>query len=358
MKKNINLTLKATLPSITAVIAGLVLGWLLLFITNPVNSFGGLLTILTGGLTDGVGGIGNWLYAATPILMTGMAVGFSIKTGLFNIGASGQFTVGAFVAIYVGCTFTFLPPVIHSAVAILSGMIAGAFWGYISGAMKAYFKINEVISGIMLNYIAMLLVNLLVKKSIYNESLNRSSDVADSAMLRADLFDFILPGSKISIAFFIAVAAVLVIKFVLDKTTLGYELKITGKNPFASVYSGMKSTKNTIIAMSISGALAGLGGALMFLCDFGDHILVAENVLQQGFTGISVALLGMSNPVGIIAAALFIAHITIGGNYLQLYGYTPDVVNMIIAIIIFCGALVLPLRAILDRIFKKTEVQA
>lgn len=279
MKKNFSDNLKAVLPSLIAVLLGLLLGWFLLFITNPANSFGGILTILSGCLSDGVSGIGNFLYAATPILLTGMAVGFSIKTGLFNIGASGQFTVGAFAAIFVGCKFTFLPPVIHSIVAILCGILSGAFWGYISGALKAHFKINEVISGIMLNYIAMLLVNLLIKKSIYNESFNRSADIADSAMLKADLFDSFLPGSKVSIAFFIALAAVLIIRFVLNRTTLGYELKITGKNPLAGVYSGMKSTKNTIISMTVSGALAGLGGALMFLCDFGDHILVVENIL-------------------------------------------------------------------------------
>lgn len=344
------------LPSIIAILIGLLCGWYVMFVTNPVDSWGGIWTIIKGAFNAGRGSVGQLFYTAAPIVLTGMAVGFSIKTGLFNIGASGQFTVGAFAAILVGCKATALPAGIHCAAAILAGMTAGALWGFISGALKAYFGVNEIISGIMLNYTGMLLVNLLIKTFVYDSVFNRSADVAEGAQLSSGFTESFLPGSHLNLAFVFAVAAVIIIKIILDRTTLGYELKITGKNRFAGVYAGIDDKKSIILAMIISGALAGLGGALMYLCDFGDHIVVVEEVLPQGFSGISVALLGMCDPIGIIIAGLFISYITVGGNYLQLYSFTPEVVKMIIAIIVFCGALVLPIREIINsRMSKKSK---
>ena len=238
---------------------------------------------------------------------------------------------------------------------ILAGVLAGTLWGALSGALKAYFKVNEVISGIMLNYIGMLVGNMLIKKYAYNPAFNRSEDIPKEVMLGGGLLEKMLPGSRISIIFFISVAAVLAIKFILDRTTFGYELKLTGKNRYAGIYAGINDKKNIILAMAICGALSGLAGTLVYLSSFGDHILIVESVSQLGFTGISVALLGMSNPIGIIAAGLFIAHITVGGTYLQLFSYTPDVVNMIIGVIVFCGALVIPIRIFFEQLIKKRE---
>lgn len=345
-------------PSFIAVVIGIIVGWYILFVTNPVDSLAGIGTILLGGFNEGIAGIGNVLYTATPIILTGLSVGFGLKTGLFNIGASGQFTAGAFVAILAGVKLTFLPAGIHAVVAVLLGVIAGALWGGISGFLKAHFKVSEVISGIMLNYIAMLTVNMFIKSYIFDEAHNRSAAVANTAEILHNTFDFILPGSNISIIFIVALLVAVFIKIIMDKTTFGYELKTTGRNSFAAEASGCNTKKNTARALAISGALAGLGGALMFLSDFGDHIHVAENILQQGFTGISVALLGLADPIGIIIAGLFIAYITVGGNYLQLFSYTPDMVDMIIAVIVFCGALALPIKlAIKAKINRKKNVR-
>ena len=341
------------LPSIISVIIGLIAGWYLLFVTNPADSFLGMATILRGGFIDGISGLGTLLYAATPIILTGLSVGFSFKAGLFNIGATGQFTLGAIVAIIVGVKATFLPPVIHSVVAIIAGIIAGGIWGALSGFLKAKFQVNEVISGILLNYIAMLYTNILIKEYVYDSFHNRTLDVAKSAVIPNDLFDSFLPGSKISISFFVVLAVVIIMKIIIDRTVHGYEYKITGKNKFAGQYAGMNYQKNIIKSMLIAGMLSGFAGAIMYLSNFGDHILVIDELLLQGFAGISVALLGMSNPIGTLFASLFIAQLSIGGNYLQLLCYSPDVVDIIISIIVFCGALVYPIKVIINNIINK-----
>ncbi len=335
------------IPSFISIIIGLILGWYILFLNSPTDSFAGIKTILLGGFNEGIAGLGSVLYAATPIILTGLSVGFGMKTGLFNIGASGQFTAGAFTAIFIGVKCSFLPGILHAVIAVLAGTLAGAIWGALSGILKAYFKVSEVISGIMLNYIAMLLVNLLIKDYIYDESLNRSASVASTAEIPSGLLDFILPGSRVNIIFIIAVIIAVTVKLVIDKSTFGYSLKTTGRNSFAAQAAGIPTKSNRALTLAVSGALAGIGGALMFLCDYGDHILVNETVLQQGFTGISVAILGLSDPVGIILAGLLIAYLTVGGSYLQLFSYTPDIVDMIIAVIIFCGALVIPIQMIM-----------
>lgn len=343
------------LPSLISVCIGLVFGWYLLFLTKPADSLGGLGTILAGGFSDGPGGIGTWLYTATPIILTGMSVGFSIKTGLFNIGASGQFTAGACAAIVTACNFPTLPPFLHTLLAVLAGTLAGALWGALVGMLKALFGVSEVITGIMFNYIAMLLTNLIIKNCAYNSYFNRSADIPTNLLLSESLLGKIFPATKINVIFVIAVIVVLIIKFILDKTSLGYELKIIGKNRYAGIYAGINDKKSILCAMALAGALAGLGGTLMFMSNYGDHIVIVDTVMQQGFDGISVALLGMSSPIGIIIAGLFIAHITIGGSNLQLFSYTPDVVNMIVAIIVYCGALVIPIRAFIDNIERERE---
>lgn len=355
MKSDRKNKLIGILPSIISILIGLLCGWYIMFITKPADSLGGLGMIFAGGLSDGLPGIGNWLYTATPIILTGLSVAFSIKTGLFNIGASGQFTVGGFAAILTAYKLTGIPPVMITIIAMMAGILAGALWGVISGILKAYGSVNEIISGIMLNYVGMLLTNMLIKKFIYNSTFNRSADIPQQVMLGDSLLGRLLPGSRISIIFVIAIIVVLMIKFLLDKTMIGYEFRMIGRNRFAGIYAGIDDKKTVVLTMAICGALSGLGGTLVFLSSFGDHILVVENLLQQGFTGISVALLGMSNPLGVIAAGLFIAHITVGGNNLQLYSFTPDVVNMIVAIIVFCGALVIPVRIVIENSIKNKE---
>ncbi len=337
------------ISSIFAIILGLLVGYFILLFSNPEQAFGGFKTILTGALTDGRKGIGMVLYYATPIICTGLSVGFAFKTGLFNIGATGQFTVGAFASVVVGITASKLGSV-HWMVALFASVAAGALWALIPGLLKAYANINEVIAGIMTNYIGMYLVNWLVKdtKALFNMLENRSKPVAPTANIPKAGLDQILKGSYVNAGILIAIAAAIVIYIILDKTTFGYELKAVGFNRDASKYAGINEKKSIVWSMVISGALAGLGGGLFYLAGSGKYIEVVDELASAGFDGISVALLGLSHPIGILLAAIFIAYIKQGGFYLQLFEYSGEIIDIIIAVIIYFSAFSMIVRNVIS----------
>ena len=339
--------------SILAIFCGLLIGLIILLISNPSQAFPGFLQIIKGSFSNGVRGIDTMLYMSVPIIMTGLSVGFAFKTGLFNIGVTGQLTVGAFAAILVGVKVTFLPPSIHWLVAVLAAMLAGAIWGLVPGLLKAFLNVNEVISSIMMNYIGMYLVNMLVHKFLYDSLRNQSVGVKSSALLPTGFFNKIIPDTKMTIAIIIAIIFVILVHIIMNKTSFGYELKACGKNREATRYAGINAKRSIVLSMVIAGALAGIAGAMLYLAGTGKYWQVLDVLSPEGFQGISVALLGASNPIGILFAGLFIQHITIGGLSLQLYGFAPEVVDIIIASIIYCGALALLFRGILKRIAAK-----
>ncbi len=345
------------LASIMAIISGLLLGFIVLLISNPEQAVDGFLTILQGGFKDGASGIALSLYTAAPIIMTGLSVGFAFKTGLFNIGATGQFTMGAFVAIYIGVNWEFLGTM-HWVVAILGAMVAGAFWGLIPGLLKAYFNVNEVITSIMLNYIGMFLVNLLVKETIFDMVRNQSLPVKKSAVLPKWFLEDLFPDTNANVGILIAIFFAILMYIILNKTVFGYELKACGKNPFATKYAGINSKMNIVLSMTIAGALSGVGGAIIYLSGSGRYIQVVDVLATEGFSGISVALLGLSNPIGIIFSGLFIAHITVGGTNVQLFNFAREVIDIIIAIIIYCAALSLLFKHIIARVQNKKSKKA
>ncbi|MEG0641691.1 MAG: ABC transporter permease, partial [Clostridium sp.] len=311
--------INSILPSIFAIIAGLLFGVIILFITNSSQAGQGFLTILKGGFIDGMPGVGQVIYIAIPVIMTGLSVGFAFKTGLFNIGAPGQFTVGAYVAVYIGVNWTFLPASIHWIVAILGAMIAGGIWGLVPGVLKAYSNVNEVISSIMMNYIGMYMVNILVTKTIYDSVKNQSVPVLDSANIPKWGLDKVFPYEGINASVILVMVIVIIVYIILNKTTFGYELKACGFNKDASRYAGINSNRNIIMSMVIAGILSGIGGAMLYLSGSGKYIQVVDILAIEGFNGIPVALLGLSNPIGILFAGLFIGHITVGGFNLQLF---------------------------------------
>lgn len=340
--------------SVLAIIAGLLFGLLILLCSNPSQAFPGFLMILQGSFADGAFGIGQMFYVATPIIMTGLSVGFAFKTGLFNIGASGQFTMGAFVAVYIGVKWTWLPDQIHWVVAIIGAAAAGALWGLVPGLLKAIANVNEVISSIMMNYIGMYLVNILVVKNVYDQVKNQSKPVAQSANLpRAGLDQFL--GPNMTIGIFIAILFVVLIYILIEKTVFGYELKACGYNPFASKYAGINSKRNIVLSMVIAGALSGIGGSLLYLAGSGKYIQVLDVIAPEGFNGIFVALLGLSNPIGILFAGLFIAHITVGGYNLQLYNFVPEVIDIIISAIVYFGAFALLFKTIIRTLMTNSK---
>lgn len=368
MMQKIRKSLSSSSASLIAILMGLILGFIVLLISNPSNALRGLWTILLGGMNNGMKGMGQVLYFATPIIMTGLSVGFAFKTGMFNIGASGQLMIGGFAAIWVGVTWTWLPPEIHWLVAMLAGMLAGMGWGVIVGVFRAFFNVNEVITSIMLNYIGLYGVNYLIKNThLYDSLKNQTLDVAAGAVIpRAglDQIFYVLKGrfhdaSSVNAGIFIAIIFAILIYFVLQRTTFGYEIKASGFNRHASLYAGISVKKSIISSMAIAGGLSGVAGALMYLAPpNGMHIHVAEVLAAQGFNGIAVALLGMSNPIGIICSGLFIAHITVGGSYLQSLKYMKEIIDVIIGVIIYFSAFALFVRDFLGKSVKSRGLAA
>ncbi len=354
MMQKIRKSLSSSSASLIAILMGLVIGFIILLISNPANALRGLWTILQGGLNNGMKGMGQVLYYATPIIMTGLSVGFAFKTGMFNIGATGQLMVGGLASVWVGVSWTWLPPELHWLVAMLAGMVAGMGWGVIVGVFRAFFNVNEVITSIMLNYIGLYGVNFLVKNShLYDSLKNQTVDVAASAVIPKAGLDqvfFVLKGrfhdaSSVNAGIFIAIGFAILVYFLLHRTTFGYEIKASGFNRDASLYAGISVKKSIISSMAIAGGLSGVAGALMYLAPAnGMHIHVAEVLAAQGFNGIAVALLGMSNPIGIIFSGLFIAHITVGGSYLQSLKYMKEIIDVIIGVIIYFSAFALFVR--------------
>jgi simple sugar transport system permease protein len=345
-------SVSAVLSSLMAVVVGLLVGFLVLLFSNPAQATNGFIAILTGGFGD-MKSLGQVLYFGTPIIMTGLSVGFSMRTGLFNIGASGQFIVCAYAAIVVGVKCTFLPGPTHWIVALLAAMVAGAIWGALPGLLKAYTNVNEVISCIMMNYIGMYLVNFLITKTVFDSLKNQSARPPVSANVPKIGFDQIFrDGNNVSSAnsgILIAILMAVILYFVLERTSFGFELKACGFNRDAAHYAGINEKRSIVLSMVVAGAMAGLGGALLYLAGSGKGIDVIDVLAAEGFNGIPVSLLGLNNPIGIIISGLFIAYLTVGGFNMQLIDFAPQVIEIIIAIIIYFSAFALLLKGFLQR---------
>ena len=307
------------MSSIVAILIGLAFGFVILLISNPSQAVMGFGIILEGGFSTGAKGIGQVLYFATPLMLTGLSVGFAFKTGLFNIGASGQFIMGAFAAVFIGVKCTFLPAPFHWMLALLAATIVGGLWALIPGLLKAYCNVHEVIATIMMNYIGMYLCNMLVKLTVFDANKNLSQNCLPSADLPKWGLDKIFANvtgnykdiSTVNGGIIIAILVAIIMYIILNKTIFGYELKACGFNSSASRYAGINEKRNIVLSMVIAGALAGLGGGLLYLSGAnGRHIKVVDVLATEGFNGIPVALLGLSNPIGIIFSAIFIAYLT------------------------------------------------
>lgn len=343
------------MASVLAILCGLAIGFVVLLVADPANAFPGLIAILTGGLSD-LRNLGQVLYAATPIILTGLSVGFANKTGLFNIGASGQFIVGAYVAVLVGVHCTFIPGPLLWLVCLMAATLAGALWGLLPGVLKALCNVNEVIACIMMNYIGMYGVNFLIQLTVFDSLKNQSMAVAANAnapKLGMDkIFRSGMTASSANAGILIAVLAGIAVYYVIEKTKFGYELKACGYSRDAARYAGINEKRGIIWSMVIAGALSGLGGACLYLAGAGKCIEVVDTLAAEGFNGIPVALLGLNNPIGIIFAGLFVAYLNQGGFNMQIYGFAPQVIDIIIAVVIYFAAFSLLLRGIVDRFVK------
>ena len=328
--------------SLICILIGLALGVLVLAIINAQHAIGdGLLVILESG-SKSARTMGTVLANAAPLVMTGLSVGFAFKTGLFNIGAAGQYTLGAFGALY--CAIVLQLP---WYLCLLAAMLFGALWGAIPGIFKAYLNINEVITAIMFNWIGLYMVNDIMygkgKSVMYDLTTTKTYSlrkVAPQSMIpscgMSDLFGKL---QSVTIAIFIAIFFAVIIYIVLNKTTFGYELRACGFNKNAAKYAGINDKRNIILSMMIAGALAGVGAGLYYLSTVAEwNPQVSTALPAMGFNGISSALLACSNPIGTIFSSLFISYITVGGTKLSTQYYTKEIADVITALIIYLCA--------------------
>ena len=275
---------------------------------------------------------------ATPYIATGLSVAFSFKTGVFNIGAEGQFVVGSMSACVVGILLGDLPPFVLIPLCFLAAALAGALWGTIVGILKTRWGINEVLSMIMFNWIAFFLSNYIAGfPAIHSEgNAEATRNISESARIIFSK-DFI---SRLNLCptanwgILLAIVLTVVVYFIIEKTTLGYELKAVGFNKNAAEYGGINVNRSILTSLAISGALAGIGGALLLL-GMGGRISVFSSQEGYGFAGIVVALIGVTNPFGVFAAGLFYGAMTFGGSKLNLVGAPTQVVSIIMGTIVF-----------------------
>lgn len=318
---------------------------------NPIQAYSALLR--GAGFYGNLQRFGNTLLNMTPLILTGLSVAFAFRTGLFNIGASGQMLIGGFVAVYIGIVFDF-PRIIHLPLAVLSSIVFGGLWAFIPGLLKAKFKVHEVISTIMMNWIAYWTVYDLVRATIPGNFDTESAVIKSTASLRTAWMSNMFNGSYINLGLFLAFIAVIIIWFILEKTTFGYELKAVGFNPDAAEYAGMKVDRNIILSMMISGALAGLAGATYYL-GFTNNIKIGV-LPPHGFDGIAVALLGLLSPLGVVFSSFLFGFMNSGKLFMQTSARVPnDLVPVIIATIVFFSAANLMVKSWLSQLGKSLK---
>ena len=337
--------------SVISILIGLVFGLILLFALDAGNALYGFGKIVAAGISSS-DKFAKVLYQAAPLIMTGLAVGFAFKTGLFNIGATGQYTMGAFFALV--CALQFQLP---WWVCLLASMVGGAIWGIFPGLFKATSNVNEVITSIMFNWLALFIVNLSIANmpmmlatywGAANPDRTGALGAANPAAIIPKLgLDKLFGSSYMNISIFIAILIAVAMWIILNKTTFGYELKACGLNRNASIYAGINANRNIVLSMVISGALAGIGGGIYYLAGTGQYTLV-KSLLSAGFNGIPIALLASSHPIGTIFSALFVSYIQVGGEAMQ-PEFVKEIIDIIIAVIIYLSAFALFMRELLQR---------
>ena len=372
--------------SIISILIGLLVGGIIVLIVGLTNerislqaTFDGLRLIFFGALSTGRNAagnltfgfnsvnMGNMLFRAMPLILTGLSVAVAFKTGLFNIGASGQYLMGTcatlFIALSIPCT---VPGWIIWILAFLGGVAAGALWGAIPGALKSLLNINEVIACIMTNWIAANLVtwffdvsslkNMVegaktgyIYKTTYGLVVENGAKtyVPGEGIATAKLgLDKIFAGSQINGGIIIAILLAIAVYVILNKTTFGYELKACGANRHAARYAGIKDKRNIVLSMAIAGALAGAAGSLYYLSGNTEfYWSTYQSLPAVGFNGIAVALLAVNNPIGVIFSGIFMAMLDIVGMQLtNLTPYNEYITDVIIAVIVYLAAFSLVIK--------------
>ena len=342
MKKFLrNPAVQSLLASLLCILVGMLVGYIVLLFINPAGAWDAILTVIKNFFyypshAAVMKYFGNTLVKTAPLLMCGLSVLFAYKVGLFNIGAAGQYVAGAGACLYLALALN-----MPWYVCLIAAILAGALLGAISGLLKSYCNVNEVISCIMLNWISLYGVNMLltlVKESTSPYTLTLSSTNPGALLPDLNMGKLFSNNPYVTIALPLAVIVTIAIWVILEKTKFGYELRATGNNKNAAKYCGMNEKRNIILTMMIAGALAGLGAALLYLTGFEQWQCSQSSVPGMGFNGIAAAFLGGLNPIGTIFSSYFIQHITNGGAYVDKSLYCAQISDLISSLIIYlCG---------------------
>ena len=363
-KKNIlkSSALQSLIASLLCIVMGMLIGYIVLLFINPTGAWDAIMEVIKNFMHYSkhalrLKNFGNTLVKTAPLLMCSLSVLFAYKVGLFNIGAAGQYVVGVCASLYAALAWgwSWLP-------CMLLAIAAGAVYGAIVGVLKAYCNVNEVISGIMLNWIGLYGTNMIltnVKETTSPYTFHIKDKAVQALLPNIGLEKLFNNNTYVTIAIPLSVILAIVIAVVLDKTKFGYELKATGNNKNAAKYCGMAEKQNIILTLVISGALAALGGALLYLTDYEQWQCTASSVPGMGFNGIAAAFLGGLNPIGTIFSSYFIQHITTGGAYVDTTMYCSQISDLISSLIIYLFGFVLFIKyAINSSIAKHEEKQA
>ncbi len=398
--------MRTVLASLLSILIGMLAGGVVIFavgVSTPslgINTVWDGIRLVVGGLfvtgRDATGALtfgfnpqmmGNMLFRATPLILTGLSVALAYKTGLFNIGAPGQYLAGTAATLFIalslgtgrvetaGLVEPFLgnannfiagqvgmfPPWLVWTLALIGGMIAGALWGAIPGLFKALLNVNEVLACIMTNWIAANLVTWVfdisnLKNLVENTKIGYVYKTSFNGVATSKMgLDQVFPGSQVNGGILIAILLAVVVYIIMNKTTFGFELKACGSNRFAARYAGIKDKRSIVVSMALAGALAGAAGSLYFLSGNTEFFWSTYQSLPAvGFNGIPVALLAGSNPIGVVFAGMFMSMLDICGLQLtNLTGYNEFITDVIIAVIVYLAAFSLVIKMVLARLGKK-----
>ena len=371
MKTVVRILKKPVTSTFIAIFFGFIVSAIVLSIAgyNSMDAFSALFN----GIFSKPKYISNTIIKATPIILTGLSVAFAFKTGLFNIGAEGQYIIGTIAATIVGIKLN-LPAVLQIPIVIMSGVIAGAIFGGIVGVLKAKFGIHEVITSIMLNWIALYLSNFIVATNTFHQPdttstymINESglttilsnwktSDAGMETLSQHKWLSEVLLKTDVNIGIIVAIIMAVLISILLYKSAKGYELRSVGLNKDAAEFAGINVNRNIIQSMVIAGALSGLAGALAITGTAPHKISTMAAFENYGFNGLSVALIAGSSPIGCIFGGLLYGGLLYGGQSIQsAIGAPSEIINIMIGTIVFFVALTKVVPVLADKLLKRGE---
>lgn len=339
------------LVSISTVFLGVLAGSILILMIgkNPIKGFERLLF----GAFSNVRRVGNTLSMSTQLILMGLSFFFAYKTGLFNIGGSGQMLMGGIVSTILGHYLpSSMPKPLYVVIVVMAALATGALWGLITGFLKAKFNVHEVVSSIMLNWIAFWLCYDFIPRFVKDQAIAvKSKPLPLSRTLGTEWLRNVTGMSTLNFGFLFAIIACIVVWFILEKTTLGFNLKAVGANKYCAEYAGIKIHKSIMISMAIAGSLAGLAG-LTYYCGY-SNLMEMGKMPNEGFDGIAVALLGNCSPIGVFFAAIFFGALKMGKGSLAATGIPTELADTIIATIIYFAATSILIASFWKKVFKK-----